>query len=413
MPPVLPPTRPKTKSRCNMAVLPSFTPAQPPDTIARIGMEADNQQQNWMTQAASRKQMAASTEQTQAQTAQMRAALPALIAKHAADAASSQNDLDAALAAQTARASFQTMKPQVIQDIMDVEDPMNHAKTEDGTPDWVDKYQQYEKLQAKYAALELFPEGKQFYSMLEERKKNAFTMAMQHSQAQNALDRMNAQVAGRLEGIGMTVAGREATNARTNDTREKVAETQAGARVTAAETNQAGALNRTRINDYSRAANDYENMAAKETDPVKARQWLAKAQEFRAKADEIAAPEAPSASVSLPATGAAPAAESRPVEDENSPASEAPDAGETGSLGPAPVIPQVSTSKQDSTSAKPNAAKAPVAPTTVSKKDISAKNGVITLKVGDKDVPLHRDAKGNTAYFLGGVWHEVKLDDSI
>lgn len=53
-------------------------------------------------------------------------------------------------------------------------------------------------------------------------------------------------------------------------------------------------------------------------------------------------------------------------------------------------------------------AKEVVAPQTFSPKDVTVVNGIQTLKVGDKTLPLHKDAKGNLAYKLNGVWHEVR-----
>lgn len=52
-------------------------------------------------------------------------------------------------------------------------------------------------------------------------------------------------------------------------------------------------------------------------------------------------------------------------------------------------------------------AKESVAPRTIKQSDIKNVNGVQTISVGGKDLPVFRDAKGNLAYKLHGVWVEV------
>ena len=122
---------------------PEFTPAQPAATQANLGLTSENDAQNWMTQAAQRQQIGANTgdiqaqtAQRQAQTAQLNAVLPAIIAKGQADQLSAQNDIASATATQQMRGQFQSMKPQVIQDIAALHDPNNIPKEADGSPDW-------------------------------------------------------------------------------------------------------------------------------------------------------------------------------------------------------------------------------------------------------------------------------------
>ena len=71
-----------------MAVLPTFDPAQSPAAGVQLGLTAQNDAQNWMTQAANRQETAArtghigaQTQLTQAQTNQLQTMLPAIQAE--------------------------------------------------------------------------------------------------------------------------------------------------------------------------------------------------------------------------------------------------------------------------------------------------------------------------------------------
>lgn len=178
-----------------MAVLPQFTPSQAPDTPAELSLQGAQAGQSWMNQTQARSIQAAQEQRAQAmeqrQQAQFQAFLPALVAKSQADMASAQNDVASATLQQQLRGQWQSLKPQVIQDLASINDPGNQPVDEDGTPDWNARYNKYENLQAKYGALALLPEGKQYYQMIEDGKKNAFNMAMQHSMAQLTLDRLD------------------------------------------------------------------------------------------------------------------------------------------------------------------------------------------------------------------------------
>ena len=194
---------------------PTFVPAQAPDTGEEISLQSQNDAQNWMTQAATRQQTQASTADIQAQTSQREQQnaqqaqlfamnIPALYAKGQADTLSAQNDAAASTLTQQLRGQWQSLKPQVISDLAAIHDPANLKTEPDGTPDWMDQYNQYESLQAKYGALSLLPEGKQYYDMIDQGKKNAFQMAMSHTAAQMTLDRLKL-------GSQLHVAGTEAT----------------------------------------------------------------------------------------------------------------------------------------------------------------------------------------------------------
>lgn len=191
-----------------MAGIPEFNPEGSPSENAQViaqAMDAATQARNasnsWMTQAVQRQIAQAQEQRTQQQFMTM---LPALHAKVQADTLAAQNDAAAAQAQQTMRGQWQSMKPQVVADIAAINDPNNVPLKPDGSPDWDRKYQQYEQLQAKYSGLALLPEGKAYYNMIEENKKNAFDNAMKHNLAQMALDRMQAMMEGRLQ-AGMTL----------------------------------------------------------------------------------------------------------------------------------------------------------------------------------------------------------------
>lgn len=188
--------------------LPQFDPAQAPSTVAQIGLQGQNDSQSWMDQAQNRQiqQVQSNIAQAQAQRQQQIFALnlPALVAKSQADTLGDQNDAQSALLQQQLRGQWQTMKPQVIADLGSIEDPANQKTEADGTPDWTAKYNAYEALQAKYGALSLLPEGKQYYQMIDEGKKNAFNMALQHTMAQMTLNKLELANQNRLStGIGL------------------------------------------------------------------------------------------------------------------------------------------------------------------------------------------------------------------
>lgn len=356
-----------------MAVLPSFQPGQAPDTQAKLYLEGGNAAQNWMTSAASRANIEQQTEASRINNEKMRAALPAYIAKAQADTISAQSDVAAATLMQTLRGQFQSLKPQVIGELADIEDPNNQAATEDGTPDWEDKYHQYEALQSKYGQLKLFPEGKVYYDMIEQRKKESYDMALRHATAQAHLDAVNAAVGGRVDVATLNNETRQDVAEITAGARTESAKTAAGARVTAAETAASGGLAKQGLHEFSRAADDYENAALKEQDPDKAAQYMMKANAFRKKA----------AAIGQPAAGAPGAGGSAKVSIAI-PGSDLPPSGDGSGAAAAPA-----------------AGAEPVAPTRVPK-------GAKTVDVGGKPQQLFKDAQGRLAYKLNGNWIVVE-----
>lgn len=178
-----------------MANLPRFDPAQAPAVSSQLNLQSQSDAQSWMSQAQERD---IQQQQNARQQEIFQAMLPAFQAKSQADTLAAQNDIASATAQQNVRGQWQSLKPQVISDLAALEDPANQPKEPDGTPDWNAKYQQYESLQAKYGALSLLPEGKQYYDMIEQGKKNAFEATISHNNAQMLINRtvLGAQLSG-------------------------------------------------------------------------------------------------------------------------------------------------------------------------------------------------------------------------
>lgn len=393
-----------------MAVLPTYVSPQAPDTIAKLGLESGDHVQNWMTQAAHRENINAQTEATRLQSDKIRAAMPALIAKGESDRIAAQTDIAAASLMQRLRGEWQSLKPQVIQDIAAVEDPNNHAATEDGTTDWEDKYHQYESLQAKYGQLKLFPEGKAYYDMLDNAKKNAFDMASRHATAQAHLDAIKAAGEAGMGRAEVTTQGRENVARIAAGAKTEAAKTGAAAKIGAAEINTGAAMARTEMTGFNRAAADYENLALKEPDPAKAAAYIEKANALRDKAHEVAHPPAEEASPEItldipgntPATGDAEEAD-LPAE-AGGPGAESPAAEAAPAANASPAA-AASKTKETAGSVKPG-----VAPTKLKASDIKSKNGVRYIEISGKPYVLQKDANGHIAYKLGGHWIEVQTE---
>lgn len=375
-----------------MAVLPSFTPAQPPDTVARLIRQGQDDSQSWMNQAASRDSVQAQTEASRQNTELIRMKMPAIMAKAESDRVSAETDISAATLMQRLRGEFQSLKPAVVADIAAVEDPNNQAATEDGQPDWEDKYHQYEQLQAKYGQLKLFPEGKAYYDLIDKAKKDAFDMASRHATAQSHLDAIKAAGEAGLGRTELNVAGRENVAKISAGARGEVAKTNAAAKVGAAEINTGASMERTEYNGFNRAAADYENLAMKETDPKKSAAYIERANQLRDKAQAVAHPpvEAASPEITVDIPGNTPA--TGDAEDADLPE----EAG--GAAAPAAAPAPVAQPAAAAPAAKPAHV---VAPTKVAK-------GATSVNVGGKPQKLFKDAKGKLAYKLNGTWIEVQ-----
>jgi hypothetical protein len=276
---------------------PTFVPAQAPDTGEEISLQSQNDAQNWMTQAAQRQQIGANVAATQQQTAQQaqqfQALLPALAAKGSADAATSQNALAVSTAQQNARQTAAPMAAQANSDYLGImglnPDPMqNVAYSDDPDEMRQQRYEYLSALEAKNVALANVPEQAAVFNMIEQAKKDAFDDNLKHLTANTELQSRKYQSDQLLAARQMT-AGASVTNAATRAAATVTAsENQAGGRVAAAGVTQGGQMNKAQFQEFSKAAEDYENAALKEPDPDKSAALMAKANAFRAKAGQSA-----------------------------------------------------------------------------------------------------------------------------
>lgn len=181
-----------------MAALPQFMPEGNPGDAVKFGIAGENAQQSWMNQAQERRNRAQEAEQSaaaaQRSQQQFQTMLPALVAKAAADTASSQNTLAAVTAEQLARAKYSSLLATAPDDIFDGHDWENHPEwyEADGTPDWGKYTEAQEKLQAKYAPLGLIPEGKAYLDQINHNTARGYQMQTAHNTMQSMVDRAKA-----------------------------------------------------------------------------------------------------------------------------------------------------------------------------------------------------------------------------
>jgi hypothetical protein len=201
-----------------MAGLATFQPAQAPGTPAQMAIQGGNSAQSWMDQAVARNiQQANEARQQQ----QFQVALPALVAKSAADSAVFNNQAASATIQQVNRAKYSAMIPQATQDLMDASD-MSDAEVQqaDGTPDWQAQYERLEGLQAKYAPLGTIPEGKPMLDAINAAAARAYQMATTQNTLQAHMKMTEDLVGGRqnvaqTNADARTQAATEMANART------------------------------------------------------------------------------------------------------------------------------------------------------------------------------------------------------
>lgn len=159
-----------------MAVLPSFTPAQPPDTEEKIVRQAQGDTQSWMDQAAQRQQISANTDATQQQTAQrqqqFQALMPALLAKRDADVATAKNSVVSSVIQQNFDRDAANQLPQATQEFTDA------LKI----PDFEAKATAMEGLQAKYGWLGQSNSGKSLATAIDNARMNAHQEAVTNLQ---------------------------------------------------------------------------------------------------------------------------------------------------------------------------------------------------------------------------------------
>jgi hypothetical protein len=166
-----------------MPVIPTFVPAQAPDTTTNLNQNSQANESSWMTQAQNRAQ-SAQTFQNQQQVFQ--ATLPALQAKAQADTLMDQSAITQAQITQKLRADSATQAPAALGEYLDWANP--EISAEDGTPDYQGQYAALSAIQGKYSNLALLPETKPLYDQIETAKKAAYDMAMKHNTAEYALE---------------------------------------------------------------------------------------------------------------------------------------------------------------------------------------------------------------------------------
>lgn len=278
-----------------MAVIPQFTPAQAPDTLGRLNIQAQSSQQSWMDQAQERAQR---QQQIDQQKQQFQAALPALVAKSQADQATSAATLASATIQQNFRKQAADQMPQATQDFTDA------LKI----PDFDMKANAMSALQAKYGWLGQTPETKPLAEAIDNARVNAHQEAIAHMQMQRQLDQTRALVEGRKETATITAGSRENVAATAAGARTDAATIGAGARTEAAATAAGARQASSVIRAYTDEADALESAASKEFDPQLKQTLSQRAQTYRAKVDELSKgnPQGPKSTVVSPAASGAP-----------------------------------------------------------------------------------------------------------
>jgi len=252
-----------------MAVIPTFVPAQAPDTITNESDKGFQVAQSWMDQAATRQETQARTQQIGAQTQQMQAMLPALVMKSQADQMAAQSQIKQAMLTQKLRQQAATDAPAALGEFLDNSNVANLADTTDpttgetvpGGPDYQGQYDNLSQIQAKYSSLSLLPEYKPMMDQIEEAKKQAYEMAMKHSIAESALAKAQAvQEAMTQRTVYTGGVNLQRTQAQVAG-QENVAQTRAGATVAAAGERAGAATGAANVRQLSQAAMTYDRMA--------------------------------------------------------------------------------------------------------------------------------------------------------
>jgi hypothetical protein len=150
------------------------------------------------------------------------------------------------------------------------------------------RYEYLSALEAKNVALANIPEQQATFNMIEQAKKDAFDDNLKHLTANTELQARKYQADQLLAARALTAnASKENTAVRAAAT-TTAAETNAGGRVAAAGVNQGGQMDKAQFQEFSKAAEDYENKALAEPDPQKSAALMARANQFRAKAESAA-----------------------------------------------------------------------------------------------------------------------------
>lgn len=284
-----------------MAVLPTFDPGQAPDTLGKLNLQAQSDQQSWMDQAQQRAQR---QQQMDQQKQQFQAALPALVAKGQADQLASAAAIASATIQQNFRGQAATQMPQATQDFTDA------LKI----PDFDMKANAMSALQAKYGWLGQTPETKPLAEAIDNARVNAHQEAIAHMQMQRQLDQTRAIVEGRTTTANIAAGAKEQVADTAAGARTGAAQIGADARTSAAATGAGAQQSAAVIRAYTEEADALESAAAKEFDPTLKQTLSQKAQVYRDKVDTLsraaapAAAAAPAKSTVVAPTAAAPSA---------------------------------------------------------------------------------------------------------
>ena len=275
-----------------MAVLPSFDAAQSPAAGVQLGLTAQNDAQNWMTQAANRQETAARTGQigaqtqlTQAETNKLQTMLPALQAEAYANTLTFQAKAQQAQIVQQARARAAQNAPAATQEFMGImgnaEDPMDDmAVDENGNPDYGSQYSALAAWQAKNSYMAQLPEYHDLWNQVEQSKQNAFNMDVKNNAAQihmqqlqsvqDALTQRAVYQGGVRQNVAQTQAGAQ----------EQVAGIRAGATTQAAAERGQATQNSAAIRAYADTAKSLRTAASTTPDPTQRDQLNQQADQF-------------------------------------------------------------------------------------------------------------------------------------
>ena len=263
-----------------MAVLPTFDPAQAPSVAPEMGLQSENDAQNWMTQAAQRQNLQANAQETQARTAQIQAIMPALVAKTNADAAVAQGTLASAVIQQNMRAAAgQQMGPAT----QEFTDAMQLA-------DWNARADALAQIQAKYSWLGQVPESKALDTAIDNARVQAHQSAITDMQLENQREiwgqRTQATMYGADQRLQGTLAGVQA----------RIQGAEAMAEANGGKAN--ATVNSALIREYGTAATQLEIEASKTLDPNQAAALTQEAQKYRQQMEALH--PAPAAGITAP-----------------------------------------------------------------------------------------------------------------
>lgn len=278
-----------------MPVLPQFSPAQAPNTLANLSNQSQNDQQSWMDQAQNRQLKAAQEDRTQ-QIYQL--GLPAMQATSEANRLTAQGKLDQMTIVQGGRAQAAKDATNALQEFLDVPNGTTDAQDVDengdpiagtGGPNWEDQHQAYNGLAAQYANLAMYPEHKQLWDTISNAAKSAGEQALKTNVGQIAIDKTNRAKAADFDRMQMEYGIRQQIAAEQNATKKENTQTTVEGKKTNADT---GADSRARVEQmkvYNDQAYDADRAASAETDAPKKAALQKRADDYRAKIDDLAA----------------------------------------------------------------------------------------------------------------------------